>query len=152
MNAYLVEAKRTAIGRSHPDKGLFRDVRADEMLAALMRGLLDGISTGEELTPAIDDIYIGCVGQHLEQGKNIARLSSLMAGRSQQFRNQVTRGDQVLSTGNTRHLWVKRELRRHCSKTESLRETFLKLADQTGFTGHENRDSENNSREKMLCR
>ncbi len=80
MNAYLVEAKRTAIGRSHPDKGLFRDVRADEMLAALMRGLLDGMSTGAELTPAIDDIYIGCVGQHLEQGKNIARLSALLAG------------------------------------------------------------------------
>ncbi len=80
MNAYLVEAKRTAIGRAHPDKGLFREARADEMLAALMRGLLEGIPAGEALTPAIDDIYIGCVGQHLEQGKNIARLSSLLAG------------------------------------------------------------------------
>jgi acetyl-CoA acetyltransferase family protein len=28
----------------------------------------------------IDDVYIGCVGQHLEQGKNIARLSLLLAG------------------------------------------------------------------------
>jgi acetyl-CoA acyltransferase len=80
MNAYLVEAKRTAIGRAHPDKGLFREVRADEMLAALMRGLLEGLPAGETLTPAIDDIYIGCVGQHLEQGKNVARLSSLLAG------------------------------------------------------------------------
>ncbi len=80
MNVYLVEAKRTAIGRAHPDKGLFREARADEMLAALMRGLLDGLPAGEALTPAIDDIYIGCVGQHLEQGKNIARLSSLLAG------------------------------------------------------------------------
>lgn len=80
MNAYLVEAKRTAIGRAHPEKGLFRDVRADEMLAALMRGLLDGMEAGESLTGAIDDIYIGCVGQHLEQGKNIARLAALLAG------------------------------------------------------------------------
>jgi acetyl-CoA acyltransferase len=80
MNAYLVEAKRTAIGRAHPDKGLFREVRADEMLAALMNGLLAGMTTGEELSENIDDIYIGCVGQHLEQGKNIARLSSLLAG------------------------------------------------------------------------
>ncbi len=80
MNAYLVEAKRSAIGRAHPDKGLFREVRADELLAALMRGLLAGLPSGEALTPAIDDIYIGCVGQHLEQGKNIARLSSLLAG------------------------------------------------------------------------
>ena len=80
MNAYLVEAKRTAIGRAHPEKGLFSAVRADEMLAALMNGLLAGLATGEALTGAIDDIYIGCVGQHLEQGKNIARLSALLAG------------------------------------------------------------------------
>ena len=80
MDAYLVEAKRTAIGKAHPEKGLFRSVRADEMLAALLRGLLDGMPAGAALTPAIDDIYIGCVGQHLEQGKNIARLSALLAG------------------------------------------------------------------------
>ncbi len=80
MNAYLVEAKRTAIGRAHPDKGLFREVRADEMLAALMSGLFNGMPQSDELKAAIDDIYIGCVGQHLEQGKNIARLSSLLAG------------------------------------------------------------------------
>lgn len=80
MNAYLVEAKRTAIGKAHPDKGMFREVRADAMLAALMRGLLEGLSTDPALPAAIDDIYIGCVGQHLEQGKNIARLASLLAG------------------------------------------------------------------------
>lgn len=80
MNTYLVEAKRTAIGRAHPDKGLFRQVRADEMLAALMRGLFEGTTADEEITESIDDIYIGCVGQHLEQGKNIARLSALLAG------------------------------------------------------------------------
>ncbi|MGK2944991.1 MAG: acetyl-CoA C-acyltransferase, partial [Desulfuromonadales bacterium] len=80
MNAYLIEAKRTAIGRAHPENGLFSAVRADEMLAALMNGLLGGLATGEALTGAIDDIYIGCVGQHLEQGKNIARLSALLAG------------------------------------------------------------------------
>lgn len=80
MNAYLVEAKRTAIGRAHPDKGMFRELRADEMLAGLMRGLLEGLTAAPALAAAIDDIYIGCVGQHLEQGKNIARLSSLLAG------------------------------------------------------------------------
>jgi len=80
MNAYLVEAKRTAIGRAHPDKGLFREVRADEMLAALMCGMLEELAAVNTLTEAIEDIYIGCVGQHLEQGKNIARLASLLAG------------------------------------------------------------------------
>lgn len=80
MNAYLVEAKRTAIGRAHPDKGLFRAVRADELLAELMGKMLAGLPSADALTPAIDDIYIGCVGQHLEQGKNIARLAALLAG------------------------------------------------------------------------
>ncbi len=80
MNAYLVAAKRTAIGKAHPEKGLFCEVRADVMLAALMNGLLDNLAAGSELNGAIDDIYIGCVGQHLEQGKNIARLSGLLAG------------------------------------------------------------------------
>ena len=80
MNAYLVEAKRTAIGRAHPEKGLYSAARADEMLAALMNGLLEGLADGAALSKDIDDIYIGCVGQHLEQGKNIARLSALLAG------------------------------------------------------------------------
>lgn len=80
MNAYLVEAKRTAIGRAHPDKGLFRAVRADELLAELMGKMLAGLPSADTLTAAIDDIYIGCVGQHLEQGKNIARLAALLAG------------------------------------------------------------------------
>ncbi len=78
MKTYLVEAKRSAIGRAHPDKGLFRELRADDMLAGLMRGLLDGLDT--DISAAIDDVYIGCVGQHLEQGKNIARLALLLAG------------------------------------------------------------------------
>ena len=80
MNAYLVEAKRTAIGRSHPEKGLYREVRADVLLAELIHGLLGGIAAGQELATALDDVYIGCVGQHLEQGKNIARLALLLAG------------------------------------------------------------------------
>lgn len=80
MNAYLVEAKRTPIGRAHPDKGLFSQVRADELLAALMRGMLGDLAAGDALAASIDDVYIGCVGQHLEQGKNIARLASLLAG------------------------------------------------------------------------
>lgn len=80
MNAFLIDAKRTAIGKAHPDKGLFRELRADEMLAALMRGVLEGLPPDPALPAAIDDVYIGCVGQHLEQGKNIARLASLLAG------------------------------------------------------------------------
>jgi len=76
MDAYIIEAKRTPIGRSHRDKGVFRDVRADSMLSVLLKYFAQNIIE----SAAIDDIYIGCVGQHLEQGKNIARLSALLAG------------------------------------------------------------------------
>jgi len=76
VKAFVIEAKRTAIGRSHPENGVFRDVRADELLAALIKRVVD-----EGLAPeCVDDIYIGCVGQHLEQGKNVARLAALLAG------------------------------------------------------------------------
>ena len=57
--------------------------------------------------------------------------------RSLQFGYQVKRGDALLSTGYTRHLWVRRESRRPCSMPESLRETFLELAGQSGFKGPE---------------
>lgn len=80
MNAYLIDAKRTAIGKAHPERGLYRALRADAMLAELIRGLLARQSAAETLGASLDDVYIGCVGQHLEQGKNIARLSALLAG------------------------------------------------------------------------
>jgi acetyl-CoA acyltransferase len=80
MSAYIVDAKRTAIGRAHQDKGLYRDVRADELLAALIQGVLSGLQKDVELANEIEDVFIGCVGQHLEQGKNIARLAALLAG------------------------------------------------------------------------
>jgi len=80
VDAYIVAAKRTALGRAHPDKGLFREVRADELLARLLRHF-----ASEIIDPRwIDDVYIGCVGQHGEQGKNIARLSCLLAGYPEQ--------------------------------------------------------------------
>ena len=58
-----------------------------------------------------------------------------VSSRSLQFGYRVMRNDQLLSTGYTRHLWVKRESRRPCTMPESVRKTFLKLADQTTFTG-----------------
>lgn len=60
-----------------------------------------------------------------------------VASRSLQFGYQVRRGEQLLASGQTRHLWVKRESRRPCHLPQSLRETFLKLADQTTFQNHE---------------
>lgn len=75
MDAYLIEAKRTPIGRAHKDKGIFKNIRADELLAKLIEDFLQKGLPLENL----DDVYVGCVGQHLEQGKNIARLALLLA-------------------------------------------------------------------------
>lgn len=76
MNAFITHAKRTAIGRSHEEKGIFKDIRADELLAQLIKHFAKNTVDPTH----IDDVYIGCVGGHLEQGKNIARLASLLAG------------------------------------------------------------------------
>ncbi|MCB0365264.1 MAG: thiolase family protein [Bdellovibrionales bacterium] len=76
MDAYIVEAKRTPIGRAHKDKGIYREVRADELMAHLLKDFGQRVLSPEK----VDDVMVGCVGQHLEQGKNIARLSSLLAG------------------------------------------------------------------------
>jgi len=75
--AVVIEAVRTPIGRAHPDKGIFRDTRADDLSAELLRALLE--RTG--LPPAeVEDIHWGCVKQEREQGYNIARMAALIAG------------------------------------------------------------------------
>ena len=60
-----------------------------------------------------------------------------VASRSLQFAYEVRRGDEVLSTGYTRHLWVRSESRRPCSMPESLRTTFLEWAGQKTFKSPE---------------
>jgi acetyl-CoA acyltransferase len=76
-HAVVIEAVRTPIGRAHADKGMYRDVRADDLSADLMRALLD--KTGVP-APAVEDIHWGCVKQQGEQGYDIARMASLIAG------------------------------------------------------------------------
>lgn len=71
----VVDAIRTPMGRSKG--GAFRNVRAEDLSAHLMRSLL---SRNPALDgAAIDDIYWGCVQQTLEQGFNIARNAALLA-------------------------------------------------------------------------
>ena len=72
----IVDCIRTPMGRSKG--GAFRNVRAEDLSAELMKGLI-------ERNPSVDvneieDIYWGCVQQTLEQGFNIARNSALIAG------------------------------------------------------------------------
>ncbi|MFO0929028.1 MAG: acetyl-CoA C-acyltransferase FadA [Gemmataceae bacterium] len=76
-SAVIVEAVRTPIGRAHAEKGMFRDVRADELSADLMTALLARTKLPPE---AIEDIHWGCAKQQGEQGYNVGRLAALIAG------------------------------------------------------------------------
>ena len=72
----IVDGIRTPMGRSKD--GVFRHVRAEKLSALVISGLL-------KRNPAlqgdmIEDVIWGCVNQTLEQGFNIARNASLLAG------------------------------------------------------------------------
>jgi len=72
--AVIVDAVRSAMGRSR--NGSFRNVRAEELSAQLMDGILE---RNPEVNPAeIEDVIWGCVQQTLEQGYNIARNAALL--------------------------------------------------------------------------
>jgi acetyl-CoA acyltransferase len=72
--AVVVDAVRTPMGRSRG--GIFRNVRADTLSAAVLNALL---RRNPEVSPAeIDDIVWGCVQQTLEQAFNVARFAQLL--------------------------------------------------------------------------
>src|SRR5438876_6882872 len=77
MKAVIIDAIRTPIGRAHAEKGIYRDVRADDLSADLMKALLQrtGIPGSE-----IEDIHWGCVKQEREQGYDVAKMAALIAG------------------------------------------------------------------------
>ena len=75
--AVIVDACRTPIGRSSADKGVYRDVRSDDLAVAVVRGLLE--RTGIDPTE-IEDVVLGNTQQQKEQGFNVARIVSLIAG------------------------------------------------------------------------
>jgi acetyl-CoA acyltransferase len=70
----VVDAVRTPMGRSRG--GMFRNVRAETLSAAMINALL---ARNPAVDPAeIEDVIWGCAQQTLEQGFNIARFASLM--------------------------------------------------------------------------
>ena len=74
---YIVEAVRTPIGKSHPERGWYRDIHPNAMLAACYTELIG--RTG--IDPAlVEDLVIGCTAPFGEQSRNIARNAWLQAG------------------------------------------------------------------------
>ncbi len=75
--AVIIDGVRTPTARAHPETGYFRNVRADDLAAHAIAGLLR--KTG--IDPAlVESVYLGCVQQQGEQGFNVARSAALMAG------------------------------------------------------------------------
>ncbi len=72
----VVACCRTAIGRSHPDRGLFRHVRGDSLAVAAVKAAVDrsGVDPG-----SIEDLILGATQQRGELGGNVARTVALMA-------------------------------------------------------------------------
>jgi acetyl-CoA C-acetyltransferase len=74
--AVIVDAVRTPIGRAV--KGSLRDMRADDLAAVPLRALVErnpGVDFSET-----DDVMMGCGFPDHEQGYNVARNASLLAG------------------------------------------------------------------------
>ena len=67
---FIAEAVRTPIGKSHPERGWFRDVHPNAMLAACYTDLINrsGIDPA-----AVEDLVIGCTAPFGEQSRNIGR-------------------------------------------------------------------------------
>ena len=73
--AVIVAAGRSAIGRAF--KGSLRYVRPDDLLAQVVRGVLDSL----EFSPRwIEDMIVGCASPTGASGFNIARVSAVLAG------------------------------------------------------------------------
>jgi acetyl-CoA acyltransferase len=73
----IVAALRTPIGRANADKGYFRNVRSDTLMASLVREIVTRTNIDTNL---IEDVILGCSHQSGEQGGNIARIVAILAG------------------------------------------------------------------------
>lgn len=76
QEAYIVAATRTPVGKA--PRGMFRNTRPDDLLVHVLKSVLAQAPT---LDPAlIGDVIVGCAMPEAEQGNNVARIASLLAG------------------------------------------------------------------------
>jgi acetyl-CoA acyltransferase len=74
--AVIVSAVRTAVGKA--GRGTLRETRPDDMAAEVIKA---AIARVPGLEPAmVDDVVLGCAMPEAEQGGNVARIASLLAG------------------------------------------------------------------------
>ncbi|HEV2611893.1 MAG TPA: 3-oxoadipyl-CoA thiolase [Noviherbaspirillum sp.] len=74
-HAFICDAIRTPIGRYG---GALKDVRADDLGAVPLRALME--RNRDVDWAAVQDVIFGCANQAGEDNRNVARMSSLLAG------------------------------------------------------------------------
>jgi acetyl-CoA acyltransferase len=74
-HAFICDAIRTPIGRFG---GALKDVRADDLGAIPLRALQERNPTVD--WSAVDEVIFGCANQAGEDNRNVARMSTLLAG------------------------------------------------------------------------
>ncbi|WP_250290990.1 thiolase family protein [Frankia sp. CiP1_Cm_nod1] len=73
----IAEAVRTPIGRSHPERGWYRDTHPNAILAACYTELIARSGIAPDV---VEDLVIGCTAPFGEQSRNIGRNAWLQAG------------------------------------------------------------------------
>jgi acetyl-CoA acyltransferase len=74
--AVIVSAVRTAVGKA--GKGTLRETRPDDLAAEVIRAALSRVPAVEP--GMVGDVVLGCAMPEAEQGMNVARIASLLAG------------------------------------------------------------------------
>jgi acetyl-CoA acyltransferase len=75
MNAYIVAASRSAVGKA--TRGGFRFTRPDTLAADVIKHLVASVPNVDK--DQVEDVIVGNATPEAEQGLNVARLISLMA-------------------------------------------------------------------------
>ena len=75
MDAYIVKAYRTAVGKAK--KGGFRNYRSDDLAIQVIKHIMN--STPDFDPALVDDVIVGCANPEGEQGLQIGRMISVRA-------------------------------------------------------------------------
>lgn len=74
QEAYIVQAIRSPVGKRN---GAFKHSRPDDLLAHVLKEVTEHDT---QVQSAIEDIIVGCAMPEGEQGMNVARIGTLLAG------------------------------------------------------------------------
>ena len=74
MNAYIIEGRRSAVGKAK--RGGFRNFRSDDLAVIIIKDLVTKTGIDPQL---VDDIIVGCANPEGEQGLQIGRNISVRA-------------------------------------------------------------------------